>query len=626
MPVDSGAVATAPLDSLPVGFAALGADLRLAFANPLFFTLLGLSDSRPITCLDGLLTALRQPALAGGRLVAEFLADQFAPDHGGAAALRWQRAGGSVLHIASAPLPQGGRSVTVADTTSLVLAGQDAQAQAETLRSILEAIPHGVCVFGSDRRVSMFNRTYTQVMVGAPVQVGDGFEAVIRRRAAAGEYGPGQPEEVARQQIAFDTSRPQSRRRRRPNGTMINIDTVPMPEGGHVSVVSDITALTEAEGEVVRRAREMAAMLASIRHGILLWGADHRLIAANAMATELMGHPPGLLAPGLPEKELLDSMQRRGALGDDAAAQQMIHRLRTMDRSKPYVRQVVTPSGRVLEIHSDPVAEGGWVTTFSDVTEARRAEQEARRAKDAAEAANRAKSHFLATMSHELRTPLNAVIGFSEAMLREADHPSPARVAEFARQINEAGRGLLGLINIILDVAGIESGRFELAQEPVQIERLIRNAMRSAEAAAQAAELQLVTELPAALPAVRGDERRLMQVLNHLLSNAIKFTQAGGTVTVGARRLPSGDLLVFVQDTGMGIEPQYLERVFEPFTQGDDTLARRFQGAGLGLYLSRALVAGHGGTLALDSRVGEGTTARIQLPADRLLTGRAGKH
>ena len=152
-------------------------------------------------------------------------------------------------------------------------------------------------------------------------------------------------------------------------------------------------------------------------------------------------------------------------------------------------------SGRIIEIRSDPTPGGGWLSTYSDVTEARQAEEELRRAKEAAEAANQAKSRFLATMSHELRTPLNAVIGFSDALLREAANPTPARVAEFARQINESGRNLLGLINIILDVARIEAGRFDLASDLVDVERLVRAAVRQADAAAQAAEITLTTEL-----------------------------------------------------------------------------------------------------------------------------------
>jgi signal transduction histidine kinase len=242
-----------------------------------------------------------------------------------------------------------------------------------------------------------------------------------------------------------------------------------------------------------------------------------------------------------------------------------------------------------------------------------------RRAKDTAEASNQAKSRFLATMSHELRTPLHAVIGFSDALLREAANPSGDRIAEFAQQINDSGRQLLGLINIILDVARIESGRFDLASDKVDVGRLVRLCARQSDAAAHAAEITLATEVSDDLPQIRADERRLQQVLNHLLSNAVKFTDAGGTVSVGASLGADGRLALFVRDTGIGIPEADLDRVFEPFIQLDSSLARRFQGAGLGLYVSRAFVTGHGGELVLRSAPGQGTTAEIRLPADRMI-------
>ena len=351
-----------------------------------------------------------------------------------------------------------------------------------------------------------------------------------------GEYGPGGTEEIAAQQAAFEVTRPQMRRRRRPNGTVVDVRTAPLPNGGYISVVTDITPLTQAEAELSRRAEEMAAMLASIRHGVLLWGADRRLIASNAVSRRADEPSAGIADPGPhagrnPRQHAAARRVRRRVRGDARSADG----LRARDRSMTYIRTLRLRTGRIIEIRSDPTPGGGWVSTYTDVTEARAAEEELRRAKEAAEAANQAKSRFLATMSHELRTPLNAVIGFSDALLREAPNPAPARVAEFARQINESGRNLLGLINIILDVARIEAGRFDLASDVVDVERLVRAAVRQADAAAQAAEITLVTEMADRLPRLRGDERRLAQVLRHLLSNAVKFTEIGGTVTVGAQ-------------------------------------------------------------------------------------------
>jgi len=612
---------TMSLATLRNGLAAFSADRSLLFSNPRFAELLGLPPERLQPGIDfgELLELLAASDEFAGQDGEAFIADQRGADRSHPLTVRRTQGSGQVIDVTSDPLPDGGWTMAVTDISLPAGVEDEARRRATMLHSVIDAIPHGICVYSADRRVTMFNRAYTQVMAGAPLEIGDHLETVIQRRAEAGEYGAGEPAQVYSEQMAFDVSRPQSRKRRRPNGMTVDVRTSPLLDGGYISVVTDITPLTEAEAEVSRRATELAVMLSCIRHGVLLWGADQRLLASNAIVAELLNQPPGLLLPGQTQDEVLTSMLSRGVFGEGADAAAQVEAMRKIDRSQPYVRQVVTRTGRVLDIRSDPTPGGGWVSTYTDVTEAQAAADELRRAKEAAEAANQAKSRFLATMSHELRTPLNAVIGFSDTLLREAANPTSARVMEFAEQINEAGRHLLGLINSILDVARIESGRFDLASDRVDVARLVRHCVRQSDAAAQAAEISLAMEIPDDLPPIRADERRLQQVLNHLLSNAVKFTAAGGTVTAGASLVSGGGLLLFVRDTGIGIPEADLDRVFEPFTQLDSSLSRRFEGTGLGLYVSRALVAGHGGELALRSEPGKGTVAEIRLPADRLI-------
>ncbi len=451
---------TSALATLRTGLATFTSDRSLLFSNPRFAELLGVPVERLQPGMDfgDLLALLAMRDEFTGRDGEAFIADQRDADRSKPMAVRRIRTNGLVIDVSSDPLPNGGWTMAATDISPLAGAEDEARRRAAILNSILDAIPHGVCVYSADRRVTMFNRAYTQAMTGAPLNIGDHLETVVRRRAEAGEYGPGDPDKIFAQQMAFDVTRAQSRKRRRPNGMTVDVRTTPLPNGGYISVVTDITPLAEAEAEVTRRAEELAVMLSCIHHGVLLWGSDHRLLASNAIAAELLHHPPSILEPGRTQDEILENLVARGHFGKGDEGRERAGTLANLDRFEPYLRQIVTPDERVLDVRSDPTPGGGWVTTLTDMTEARIAEAELRRAKDTAEAANQAKSRFLATMSHELRTPLNAVIGFSDTLLREAAHPSGARVVEFAQQINKAGRHLLGLINIILDVARIEFG------------------------------------------------------------------------------------------------------------------------------------------------------------------------
>jgi signal transduction histidine kinase len=234
--------------------------------------------------------------------------------------------------------------------------------------------------------------------------------------------------------------------------------------------------------------------------------------------------------------------------------------------------------------------------------------------------ASHAKSEFLARMSHELRTPLNAIIGFSE-MIREAMiGPLDARYRGYGADINGAGRHLQNIINDVLDISKIEGGRLELRDEPLEIADNIEACRRIVAAMAEATGVALAVELPPDLPLIRSDVVRFRQIMLNLMSNAVKFTPAGGRVDVSVA-IEKDAAVIAVADTGIGMREQDIAVALEPFRQiGDvdgDPFTRRFEGTGLGLPLAKALVELHGGSLDIASAPQVGTTVRIRLPLAR---------
>lgn len=239
----------------------------------------------------------------------------------------------------------------------------------------------------------------------------------------------------------------------------------------------------------------------------------------------------------------------------------------------------------------------------------------------AAASADQAKSQFLATMSHELRTPLNAILGFSEIMAAETFGPlGSARYKDYADDILKSGKHLLSLINDVLDFTRVDAGALQLNEETVDIADAIGDTVRMIEAQAKAGGVRLHVGTAGALPHIRADHRRVRQVLLNLLSNAVKFTPPGGQVRVTSA-VEDGALVIRVSDTGIGIAAEDIPTVLERFGQIDSDLARKYEGTGLGLPLTKCLMEYHDGSLEIDSTKGRGTTVSILFPAGRVLAG-----
>ncbi len=275
-------------------------------------------------------------------------------------------------------------------------------------------------------------------------------------------------------------------------------------------------------------------------------------------------------------------------------------------------------SSSIAPIHDQSGAVDGFVAIQHDISDRKAAEEEMLVAKRQAEIANKAKSELLANMSHELRTPLNAIIGFAEMMAAETFGPLGApKYEEYAHDIQFSARHLLDIINDVLDVSAIEAGKLTLFEERVPVADLVEAAGRMV---AERARRNGVEVRFGALPAaeVVVDQRRLKQVLINLMSNAVKFTPPGGSVSVAVELAGDRALRLTVADTGIGMTEEEIELALQVFGQVESSVQRRHQGTGLGLPICMGIMERHGGTLLLHSVKGAGTTVVATLPPVRV--------
>ncbi len=259
-----------------------------------------------------------------------------------------------------------------------------------------------------------------------------------------------------------------------------------------------------------------------------------------------------------------------------------------------------------------------------EVAEREAAQAEAMAAKRAAEAANEAKTLFLANVTHELRSPLFALLNFAELLVAEATDPRPSdteRMKECVEYMRRSGQTLSDLVDDLLDISGIEMGQVTLAEAQTDLGAVVAECREIAEPRARAGGISLRCEVPAGFPRLQADARRLKQIVCNLLENAIKFTPAGGEVTLTAGLGAGNEAEIRIADTGVGIAAEDIETALSPFRQLADPADEAREGMGLGLPLAKAFTELHGGTLTITSKPGEGTTVTVRLPRERTLPG-----
>lgn len=391
-------------------------------------------------------------------------------------------------------------------------------------------------------------------------------------------------------------------------------------EGRRVATIGvnhDITDRRRAEDALRHREVRFRSLIENVLDVITVLNPDGRMVFGSPSVERVLGYK---------REHLHDTSMFRLIHCDDVARvriafEDAIHDPKLTPMIEFRLRHgdghwlTVEAIGRSL-LHDEAVR--GVVINLRDVSERKRAEEAMREAKEQAEAANRAKSQFLANMSHELRTPLNAIIGFSEVLGQEYVGPLTGKQREYIEDIHQSGRHLLDLINDVLDLSKAEAGKLELNEGAIDMHHLVTSALAMVRERAEAGDVTLVDKVEDGLPALRGDGRKVKQIVLNLLSNAIKFTPSGGRVTIDVALLDDGGMGVTVKDTGIGMAEEDIPVALSSFGQIDSSFSRKFDGTGLGLPLSKMLTEMHDGALTLQSAPDEGTSVTVTFPAERV--------
>ena len=368
----------------------------------------------------------------------------------------------------------------------------------------------------------------------------------------------------------------------------------------------------QAREALLEKSILLQATLDNTDSGIAAFDSSKRLIAWNDRFLSMLGLERGF--------EHLDGFEGRAVPEVGLLSRRVSECLKLGNIPEEGLSEHIAPNGRVLEVRYNKSRDDGRVIVCIDVTDRKRSEEMLIKSKETAELANRAKTEFLANASHELRTPLNAIIGFSELMILELNGPvGNDKYTGYIGDINQSGEHLLSLINDILDVSKIESGKFELHEKQVEIARIIKSCLRMIRERAEVAQISITHEVDPDLMHLWVDERAIKQILLNLLSNSVKFTPAKGKVRLTIEKTDEGGVCLSVSDTGIGIAPEDLGKVFEPFGQAGDTANRGVEGTGLGLPLVKALTELIGGSLSLESSPHVGTTVNVYLPQEHVL-------
>jgi PAS domain S-box-containing protein len=484
-------------------------------------------------------------------------------------------------------------------------------------RQLLDAAPDAVVVVDTPGRIVFANTQTERLFDYAPGSLlGEAVEVLVPDSLRAQHIQQRTRYAEAPRTRPMGSGLELSGRKRDGTTFPIEISLSPVQTAGGKLIsasIRDVSARKEQEAAARRLQSQLLNSVESIQAAFAIFDAEDKLVLCNSEYRQLLHSRQSGEVIGRGFAELLSSMASGIFHNDDPGTPPLEQRWGAHHRQPDGPLDLRTVNGQHLRVLERRTLEGGTVVTISDITDDVRREDELRAARALAEAASAAKSDFLASMSHELRTPLNAILGFAQLLLRDRKAPLSAHQLDRVGHVLRGGEHLLRLIDDVLDLARIESGRILVSLEPVPLADLLRAVKGTLQPLAERAEMQVLLEpLPADAGNVVADRTRLEQILMNYGSNAVKYGRARGSVRL--RALPMGEYVrIEVQDDGIGIAQDKQGALFQPFQRaGQET--GPIEGTGIGLAISKRLAEVMAGRVGFESVEGRGSTFWIELP------------
>jgi len=482
---------------------------------------------------------------------------------------------------------------------------------------LLDTAPDAVVVVGPDAKIELVN-AQAELLFGyrRAELLGEPLECLIpehqRERHAARVEGFFRDPCTRPMGTGLELSA------RKKDGTEFPVEVSLSPlQGDHGRTVSaairDISRRRQTEAEAKLNAERFASAVESMQHAFAMYDGSDRLVRCNAAYRELLADSGIKPLAGELRERFVDAWLDLATPEPQVTRGELRTRWLNLTHDKTYALDLRTHDKRSLRVAGRRTDQGDIVELIWDLTDEERRNDELRRARIAAEAASAAKSEFLSSMSHELRTPLNAILGFAQLLMRDTKQPMPERHRERVGQILRGGEQLLRLIDDVLDVARIESGRISISSEPVSIVDVLADVTTTLAPVAERHEVQLRAEpVSARFPPVVADRVRLVQILVNYVSNAIKYNRPHGNVLL-CTEAHDHVVRLMVRDSGVGIPIEQQSNVFQPFQRAGQE-AGPIEGTGVGLFITKRLAELMGGTVGFESTPGQGSTFWVELP------------